>query len=81
MSGIRNIEPVGSRDNQDRWLAAELAVVERARAESRKEVADLERMKQLARAAFLNDASVTEQDFERSWPELRNHIFRLRAHL
>ncbi len=76
-----NSGPVGSQEKQDRQRAAELAVVIQARAESRKEVADLERMKQLTRAAFLSDESVTEQDFERSWPELRNQMFRLRAHL
>ncbi len=78
---IESTEPVRSPDQRESWQKAELAIVKQARAESRKEVADLERMKQLARAAFMNDASVTEQDFERSWPELRNHMFRLRARL
>jgi len=59
---------------------AELKVVEQARAESRREVADLEQMKQHARAAFLSSTAVTEEDFERCWPELRNEMFRLQAH-
>lgn len=71
---------VESKEERQQQQEAELKVVERARAESREEVAALEEMKQHARAAFLIGAAATEEDFERCWPELRNEMFRQRAH-
>lgn len=71
---------VDSQEQQDRQREVELKIVEQARAESRKEVADLEEMKEHVRAAFLIGAAGTEEDFERCWPELRNEMFRQQAH-
>ncbi len=58
----------------------ELEIVEQLRAESRKEAAVLEQMKQRARAAFLSGDALTEGDFEPCWPQLRNQIFRQGTH-
>ena len=66
-------------EQRNRKLAVEMKIVEQARAESRKEVAAMEQMKQHARDAFLSGAAATEEEFERCWPELRNQIFRQRA--
>lgn len=63
-----------SQEQLDRKLAAELKIVEDARAESRTEAAALEQMKQHVREAFLSGGAATEEDFERCWPELRNEI-------
>lgn len=70
---------VVSQEQLDRKLAAELKIVEQARAESRTEAAALEQMKQHMREAFLSGAAATEEDFERCWPELRNEMFRRQA--
>ncbi|MBA3438801.1 MAG: hypothetical protein H0T92_02900 [Pyrinomonadaceae bacterium] len=69
-----------SKEDRARQQEAELKIVEQARAESREEVAALEEMKQHARAAFISGAAATEEDFERYWPDLRNEMFRQRAH-
>ena len=71
---------VESKEERERQQEAELKIVEQARAESREEVAALEEMKQHVREAFLSGAAATEEDFERCWPELRNEMFRQRAH-
>ncbi len=71
---------VDSEEQQDRRREVELKIVEQARAESRKEVADLEEMKGHARAAFISGGAATEEDFECCWPELRNEMFRQQAH-
>ena len=71
---------VKSKEERERQQEAELRIVEQARAESREEVAALEEMKRHARAAFVSGAAATEEDFERCWPELRNEMFRQRAH-
>ena len=70
---------VDSQGEQDRQRQVELKIVEQARAESRKEVADLEQMKLHMREAFLSGGAATEEDFERCWPELRNEMFRCAA--
>ncbi len=69
-----------SQEQQDRQRAVELKIVEQARAESRKEAAALEQMKQHMREAFLSGGAATVEDFERCWPELRNEMFRQQAH-
>lgn len=68
-----------SQAQLDRRREVELKIVEQARAESRKEVANLEEMKQHTRAAFLSGAAATVEDFERCWPELRSEMFRHQA--
>ena len=78
-SGVA-LKRVESQQQQAHLTAAELKIVEQARAESRKEAAALEQMKQHLREAFLSGAAATAEDFERCWPELRNELFRCQAH-
>ncbi len=70
------VKKVKSQDQQACQQEAEMRIVEQARAESRKEVAELEQMKHHARKAFLSNPDATEEEFEHCWPELRNDIFR-----
>ena len=74
------LKRVKSQEQQACLPEAELKAVKQAREESRKEVANLERMKQYARAAFLSGSAATEEEFEQCWPEMRNYLFRLQAH-
>ena len=73
------VKKVKSQEQQAR-LSAEMKIVEQARAESRKEVAELEQMKYYARRAFLSNPDATEEEFEHCWPELRSDMFRHQAH-
>ena len=74
------VSEVKSQQQHARPSEAEMKIVEEARAESRKEAAALEQMKQHLREAFLSGAAATAEDFERCWPELRNELFRCQAH-
>ena len=74
------VKKVRLQEQQARLSEAEMKIVEQARAESRKEVAAMEQMKQHARDAFLSGAAATEEEFERCWPELRSDMFRHQAH-
>ena len=80
MRSSGTLKRVESKEDRERQQEVELKIVEQARAESREEVAALEEMKQHVREAFLSGAAATEEDFERCWPELRNEMFRQRAH-
>ena len=71
---------VESQKQQAHLTAAELKIVEQARAESRQEAAALEQMKHHMRKAFLSGAAATADDFERCWPERRSEMFRCQAH-
>ena len=74
------VKKVKSQEQQAGLSAAEMKIVEQAREESRKQAAALEQMKQHVRAAYLSNPGVTEEEFERCWPELRNEMFRHQAH-
>ena len=58
----------------------EMRVIEQARAESRKEVAALERMKRDVRSTLLGNAVMTNAEFERLWPQLCSEILSQQAH-
>ena len=74
------VKKVKSQEQQARLSAAEMKIVQQARAESRKEVAELDQMKYYARRAFLSNPDATEEEFECCWPELRNDMFRHAHH-
>ena len=74
------VKKVKSQEQYVHLSEAELKIVEEARAESRREAAALEQMKQHMREAFLSDTAATAEDFERCWPELRSEMFRCQAH-
>ena len=80
MHSSRAVKKVKSQEQHVGLSAAEMKIVEQARAESRKEVAELEQMKQYARSAFLSNPVATEEEFEHCWPELRSDMFRHQAH-
>lgn len=58
---------------------SEMTIVHKARAESRREVMELERLKQQIRAAYLLRNENSENDFVRRWPEICSEALRLRA--
>ncbi len=47
----------------------EMRMINEARAQSRKEVADLERLRQQLKAIYLDENS-SDEDFNQHWPEL-----------
>jgi hypothetical protein len=58
----------------------EMRVVLEARAQSRREAADLDRLKQKLREAFLLNENTSANEFNRRWPEIHSEALRLRAY-
>jgi hypothetical protein len=57
----------------------EMSVVFDARAESRREADELERLKLELRAAYLSRENASEHEFVEHWPEICSDILRQRA--
>lgn len=59
---------------------AELNIVYGARAQSRLEAATLERLNKQLKASYVSSESVSENEFNRRWPEICSEAVRLQTY-